>query len=267
MFSDIEYEVHDPVAVIRLNRPERLNAFTDHTLAELRCAVEDAMADPAVFGTIITGNGRGFCSGLDSDSLTAASAAGSGGRAPVAPGELHGLFSYFYQQPKPIIAAVNGVAAGGGMIMTSMADLRFASTEARFTTVFSKRGLIAEHGTSWVLPRLLGPGRALDLLWSSRMVDAEEALRIGMVEFVHEPDELLGAARAYLVDLADNVSAAAVRDNKALVYRHLGLGYPEALAEADDATYAALDRADSTEGAAALAEKRSPRFPRLGQDG
>jgi enoyl-CoA hydratase/carnithine racemase len=145
-----------------------------------------------------------------------------------------------------------------------MADLRFASTAAAFTTVFSKRGLIAEHGMTWTLPRLIGAGAALDLLWSSRKIDAAEAHRLGFVQQVVEPDDLLPAARRYVEDLAVNVSPASLADTKRLVYRHLGVGYPEALAETDEVQYAALDRADAKEGAAALLERRPPSFPRLG---
>jgi enoyl-CoA hydratase/carnithine racemase len=145
-----------------------------------------------------------------------------------------------------------------------MSDIRIASSAATFTSIFSKRGLIAEHGTSWVLPRLVGAGAALDLLWSSRRIDAAEASRIGLVQQVVEPEELLEAARAYVVELATNVSPASMADTKRLVYRHLGVGYPEALQEADEVQYQALDRIDAKEGAAALIEKRPAAFPRLG---
>ena len=264
MYADIQYEVEDPVATIRLDRPEKLNVFTMPMLGELRHAVEAAVADSAVVGIVITGNGRGFCSGLDSAALSRVAGAGSSARPATDEGEVPGLFTYFLAQPKPIIAAVNGVAAGGGFVMASMCDLRFASSDASFTTVFTKRGLIAEHGTTWILPRLLGAGRALDLLWSSRLVDAAEAERIGLVEEVVDPAELLPRARRYVTDLAAGVSPAALADTKRLVYGHLGIGYPDALRETDEVQYAALDRPDPAEGAAALVERREPKFPRLG---
>lgn len=263
-YTTIEYTVDDPVATLTLNRPEVLNALTYEMLDEIRDASNAAMADPAVVGLVITGNGRGFCSGLDASVLAQTTNAGSSARPQPAADELPGMFTYLLEQPKPVIAAVNGVAAGGGFVLAAMCDMRFASSSAAFTTIFSKRGLIAEHGTTWILPRLLGTGRALDLLWSSRKIDAAEAARLGLVEEITEPDDLLATARAYIEDLAENVSPASLRDTKRLVYRHVSLGYPEALQEADDATWAALDRDDSTEGAAALIERRPPKFPRVG---
>ena len=263
-YTEIEYELRGTAAIIRLNRPEKLNALTSTTLAEIRLAVDTAAADASVVGIVITGNGRGFCSGLDSAALIASTTAGSAGRGKPKGDDPHGMFSYLLHVPKPVIAAVNGVAAGGGLVLALVSDVRIASTAASFTTIFSKRGLVSEHGTSWIMPRLMGVGRSLDLLWTSRRIDAEEALRTGMVEYVCEPDELVDRACAYVADLAENVSPQAIADIKRLVYRHAGMGYVEALEEADAATYAALDRPDSTEGARALVEKRPPRFARLG---
>ena len=165
-FTDIRYEVEDPCAIITLNRPDQLNAFTYHTLAELRAAFSAAAADPAVVGIIVTGEGRAFSAGLDISTLTETTRSSDAPReAPE--DELPGLFSYLLEIPKPIIAAINGVAAGGGLILALMSDLRFASRDAALTTVFLKRGLVAEHGSSWLLPRLVGVSRALDLLWMS----------------------------------------------------------------------------------------------------
>src|SRR5205085_2740484 len=121
-----------------------------------------------------------------------------------------GMFTYFLEVPKPIVAAVNGVAAGGGVVLAAMCDVRFASTAARFTTVFLKRGLIAEHGMTWILPRLLGPGRALDLLWSSRSIDGAEAHRIGLVEYLCEPGEELPQATRYIAALSADASPGAM---------------------------------------------------------
>ncbi len=156
------------------------------------------------------------------------------------------------------------MAAGGGLVLAAMADVRFASTEARFTTTFLKRGLIAEHGTSWILPRLLGPGSALDLLFTSRMIDAAEAHRIGLVEHPAEPGELLQRAREYVELIARDAAPLTLAESKALVYRHLGMGYEEALTEADRIQWQALARPDASEGARALMERRAARFERLG---
>jgi enoyl-CoA hydratase/carnithine racemase len=264
MYEHLEYEVADPVAIIRLNRPDRLNAFTYKTLEEIRHAVLAANDDPAVFGIIITGNGRGFSAGLDSETL--AEAAGGGPTERRNEAETPGLFTYFWKVQKPIIAAVNGPAAGGGFVMAVMADVRFASPEAMFTTVFSKRGLVSEHGTSWIMPRLIGAGRSLDMLWSSRKVGAEEALRIGLVEYLTGSDDLVDQARAYVADLAANVSAASIRDTKQMVYDHMGIEYDPALREAQMRTDAALSRSDSVEGVESFVERRPPNFKRLGTD-
>ena len=260
--NGIQYDVDDPVAVITLDRPETLNALTLAMLADFRTAVESAAQDPAVVGIVITGAGRGFCSGLDASVLGATANAGSKAK-PTADG-VPGLFTWLLEIPKPVIAAVNGVAAGGGFVLAAMADIRIASSSAALTTIFSKRGLVAEHGTTWIVPRLVGAGAALDLLWSSRKIDAAEAHRIGLVQQVVEPDDLLAAARRYIVDLAEQVSPASLADTKRMVYRHLGMGYEDALVETDRIQYEALDRVDAREGAMALIEKRSPTFPRLG---
>ena len=230
-------------------------------LAAFREAVDAAARDPRVVGIVVTGAGRGFCSGLDASVLQAD---GNGGFVdPTETDDVPGMFTWLLSVPKPIISAVNGVAAGGGFVLTVMSDLRIASTDGSFTSIFSKRGLIAEHGTTWIVPRLIGTGAALDLLWSSRKIDAAEAHRIGLVQQVVEPDDLLPAARRYVVDLAENVSPASLADTKRLVYEGYGVGYPDALDTIDGVQYAALDRVDAKEGAAALIEKRAPNFPRL----
>jgi enoyl-CoA hydratase/carnithine racemase len=265
VYEEVIYEVTDPVASITLNRPEKLNALTRRTIAEVRDAVTTAAHDPSVFGIVVTGAGRGFCSGLDSATLTESVAQGRSGWED-RPDETPGLFTWLLAVDKPVIAAVNGVAAGGGFVLATMSDVRFASTAASFTTIFSKRGLISEHGTSWIVPRLVGAGRALDLLWTSKRIDAQEAYRIGLVEYLVEPDDLLPAARRYIAQMADEVSAASVKDIKRLVYSHLGLGYDAALREADDVQWASLERPDATEGALSLAERRPAVFPRLGKE-
>ena len=261
----IRYEVSDPVATITLARPEVLNAFHYPMLREIRDAIESATADPAVVGTIITGEGRGFCAGLDASVLAATTEGRSEGRPTVSDEELPGLFSYFTQQPKPIIAAVNGVAAGGGFVLAAMSDLRFVSTAGAFTVVFSKRGLVAEHGTTWLLPRQVGLGNALDLAWSSRKIDGAEAYRIGLAERLCEPDDLLPTARAYIEDLAAIASPAAIADTKRMVYAHVGQELRPALEHADEMTWAAVTRGDAREGAQSLIERRPPAFERLGK--
>ncbi len=266
-YTDLSLEIDDPVAVITVRRPEKLNAFTYHTLAELRGAVDAAVADSRVVGIVVTGEGRAFSAGLDSQALMStveAETSQPGSRSSAASDELPGLFSFFYSVPKPIIAAVNGVAAGGGLVLALKADVRIASTAASFTTVFLKRGLIGEHGMTWILPRMVGSGRALDLLMTSRRVSAEEAERIGLVEQLVEPGELLEHAKQYVRDIALNCSPGAFAETKRLLYEHMGRGYGDSFREADATQWEVLRRPDAAEGAKSLLEKRAPNFERLG---
>jgi enoyl-CoA hydratase/carnithine racemase len=261
--ADILFETMGRVALIRLNRPQQLNALTYRMLADIRRLVGVAEKDPEVTAIAVVGEGRGFCSGLDAEVLRQTTAAGESRpteRAENARADPPGMFSYLPLISKPVISAVNGVAAGGGFVLAMMSDLRFGSEAASFTTVFSKRGLIAEHGTSWVLPRLVGPSRALDLLWSSRRVTADEALRIGLLDRVVPQDELLDATVAYVDDLAAQISPGAIAVMKSQVWRHLSEPMLPALADADRLTQAQLKHPDAYEGAMALIERRAPNF-------
>lgn len=261
-FEDIVYEVDDPVATIRLNRPDALNAFTYQTLAEIRAAVELAVADRAVVGIVITGTGRAFSAGLDMAALAETTGAASR-PAPAPEDELPGIFSYLLEVPKPVIAALNGVAAGGGLVLALMSDLRIAASSAQLTTVFLKRGLIAEHGTSWLLPRLVGVSRALDLLWMSDKIGAEEAEKMGLVDRVVDGDPA-AAARDYIERLSAVSAPKAIAASKRLVYNHLGTGYVAALREAETVQNDFVMAPDSTEGANSFIERRPPQFDRLG---
>jgi enoyl-CoA hydratase/carnithine racemase len=165
--------------------------------------------------------------------------------------------------PKPVIAAVNGVTAGGGFVLAMMCDLRFAASDASFTTVFSKRGLIAEHGTAWLLPRIVGTSRALDLLWSSRRFDAAEGYRIGFVDRLVPHETLLDETKAYLRELAANVSPNSLAVIKSEVYRHWSLAMEGAFRDADDLMKVALIHPDAAEGVKSFVERRAPRFKRI----
>ncbi|MBO6702473.1 MAG: enoyl-CoA hydratase/isomerase family protein [Pseudomonadales bacterium] len=265
-YTDIEYEVRGSAAIITLNRPETLNALTYHTLREIRSAVDLSVDDPDVVGIIFTGKGRGFSSGLDAQVLASVTSGEESGNASTRQdNELPGLFSYLLEVPKPVITAMNGIAAGGGLILALMSDIRFASSDAAITTVFLKRGLIAEHGSSWILPRLVGTGRALDLLWASDKVSAEEALELGLVDRVSDPEALIDDAVAYIDKLAVTSAPAAIAATKKLVYDHLGVGFREALIEADKVQNEFVAKPDAKEGAMALIEKRAPNFERLGK--
>jgi len=265
MYQEIVYNVEDPVAVITMNRPEALNALTGRMMAEIRHALSQAEQDPAVVGIILTGAGRGFSAGLDSQVLAEVTARETPPENTAADShELPGIFSYLLEVPKPVIAAVNGVAAGGGLILALLSDLRIASRDASFTTVFLKRGLISEHGSSWLLPRLVGVSRALDLLWMSDRIDAGAARAIGLVDRVVAPEDLIDEARGYIERLAETSPPAAIAETKRLVYRHLGTGYEQALREAEVSQNRFVTAPDAVEGARALMEKRPPRFRRLG---
>jgi enoyl-CoA hydratase/carnithine racemase len=231
-------------------------------IADVEALARAAERDPSVTALCITGAGRGFCSGLDM-SVLADHAAGRGPRRNPAR-DSHdvnpALFSFLPAISKPVIAAVNGVGAGGGFILAMMCDLRFMAEGATLTTVFARRGLIAEHGSSWLLPRMVGLSRALDLLWSSRKVGAEEALRIGLADRVTAPDALLDAVEGYAEDLARTASPRALALMKRQVHRHLSMTFRDAALETDALMAEALAHPDAAEGAASFTQRRAPTF-------
>lgn len=273
MYDEILYEVKDPVATIELNRPEKLNAITYTMLDELRHAAAQAERDERVVGIVITGSGRGFSAGLDMQSLSETAAAGqteqqqSGLAAqPGDPGmgpDFQLGFAYLLSVRKPLIAAINGPCAGLGFSIAMLCDLRFASEKAVFTTSFAQRGLVAEHGMSWILPRLIGPSRALDLLWSARRVDAAEAERLGIVNRVVAPDRLLPEVRDYVEFLAKSCSPTSLKVMKQQVYRHLMQPLGDALRETNMLMDESLQRPDFGEGVKSFLERRPPKFERL----
>lgn len=261
----LDARIEGRLCVITLRRPEALNAFDYEMLAAFRSAVDAAVADERVFAIAITGEGRAFCAGIDVSLLQRdAEAGGFSGHAEVrALPEGPALFAFLLHVPKPVIAAVNGIAAGGGFVLSAMCDLRFASESARFTTVFSRRGLIAEHGTSWLLPRQIGTSRALDLLWSSRMVEAEEALRIGLADRVVAPDDLIPAIVRYVDDMATTVAPRAIAAIKRQIYEHWDRDFLPASIESAELMQAALAHPDAREGALSFIERRPPAFKGL----
>jgi enoyl-CoA hydratase/carnithine racemase len=265
--ATLSARIEGRLCVITLRRPETLNAFDYEMLTAFRSAIDAAVADDRVFAIVITGEGRAFCAGIDVSLLQRdAEAGGFSGHAEVkALPEGPALFAFLLHVPKPVIAAVNGIAAGGGFVLAAMSDLRFASESARFTTVFSRRGLIAEHGTSWLLPRQIGTSRALDLLWSSRMVDADEALRIGLADRVVAPDDLIPAIGRYVDDMAATVAPRAIAAIKRQVYEHWDRDFLPASIESAELMQAALAHPDAREGALSFIERRAPRFEGLGE--
>ena len=275
MYEEIIYEVADPVATITINRPARLNALTARTQVEIKHAMIAAERDERAVGIILTGAGRAFSAGadmrslaeiaerraVDQDDTLAHLEAESRGRE-VDP-EFRVTWSFIPSLKKPVIAAVNGPCAGMSTAIATMCDLRFASDSAVFTTSFSQRGLVAEHGLSWILPRLIGPAKALDLLWSARRVDAQEAERLGLVDRVVPDDELLPTTRGYIEDLARNSSPASIMIMKRQVYLHLMKPLHEAMEDTNRLMAESLTRDDFREGVASFVEKRAPAFPRV----
>ncbi|MCC2981171.1 enoyl-CoA hydratase-related protein [Sphingomonas sp. IC4-52] len=259
------------LCIIRLQRPEVLNAFDYEMLEALRRAVDAAVADERVFAIVITGAGRAFCAGIDVSLLQrAANEGASGGGAGAGDGlprpEGPALFAFLLHAPKPVIAAVNGIAAGGGFVLSMMSDLRFMAADASFTTVFSRRGLVAEHGMSWLLPRQLGTSRALDLLWSSRRVGADEALRLGLADRLTAPDALLDEVRRYVDDMAATVAPRAIATIKRQVYDHWAQDFLAASAASERLMQDALAHPDAAEGARSFIERRPPHFRPLGEN-
>jgi len=258
MAEPVLYEVAERVATLTLNRPERLNAWTRDMGVLFYELLQRAAEDPEVRAIVVTGAGRGFCAGADMELLQSI----GGGSAVV--GEQATLYpSHMLQIPKPIIAAVNGPAAGLGFVIAVMCDLRFAAAGAKLTTAFVRRGLIAEYASAWLLPRLVGPARALDLLLSGRVVLAEEAKEIGLVHRVCAPESVLEEARAYARDLAVNCSPRSMAVIKSQVYLDLDADLPHALERALREMEASLQADDFKEGVASYVEQRSPRFPPL----
>ena len=273
MYEQVRYEVSDPIATITLNRPKALNAWTDRMAAEVKHAIASAEGDPAVVAIVITGEGRGFCAGADLSILSNISKGGRGGGAPselaADPGDpsvgedFRGTYTYLMSVRKPIIAAINGPVAGMAVAIALCCDLRFASDRAAFTLAFSKRGLVGEWGSAWLLPRLVGPSNALDLLWSSRKVDAQEALRIGLVNRVLPHDELLPAVRKYVQELAAECSPTSIAIMKRQVWQQLTRSLGPSEKEAVQLMIESFDRPDFREGVMSFLEKRPPRFARV----
>lgn len=269
--QDILYEVKDGVATITLNRPDKLNAWTQQMHHDVRGAMRNAADNEAVRVIVLTGAGRGFCAGADMGTLQTIQA-GPAQREerqsrtleepfdPNAAENFRKTYSYFPSVPKPIIAAINGPCAGLGFVIALYADMRFASDAAVFTTSFSRRGLVAEHGVSWLLPRLVGIGRAADLLYSARRVSAREAESIGLVNRVIPLDSFHAEVAAYARMLAKEVSPRSLREMKREIWNAQFQTLGEAIESANADMGASFQSEDFKEGVAHFVEKRPARF-------
>ena len=252
------------IALITLNRPERLNAWNGPLAARYFELLDQAAADPAVKVIVVTGAGRGFCAGADMETLQDIGAAsGSDGAISAAGGRPQYHTTLI---PKPVIAAVNGACAGIGMVQALMCDIRFAAAGAKFTTAFSRRGLIAEYGMSWILPRLIGNARALDLLLSGRVFLAEEAEQMGLVNEVVAPEHLLDRTLEFAAELAQFASPTSMAVIKRQVYGDWDRGLIPATGDAIEMMKASLQRPDFKEGVASFMQKRPPAFGPIAPD-
>jgi enoyl-CoA hydratase/carnithine racemase len=253
------YAIEDGVGRVTLNRPEALNAWTPELGRAYFDRLQEADADPAVRAIVLTGAGRGFCAGADFDYLRDVEETGSQPELDPRPQ------SFPRTLRKPVIAAINGPCAGLGFVMAMMCDIRFAARGAKLTTAFARRGLIAEYGLSWVLPRLVGTSTALDLLLSGRTFLAEQALRLGVVNRLSEEGQAGADARSYAGELASFSSPASMAAIKHQVYADLEQGLAESSADALVQMERSFERPDFREGVESFVERRPPRFPPLAE--
>jgi enoyl-CoA hydratase/carnithine racemase len=250
----ILYERSGPVATITLNRPEKLNAVTLPMQLGYIDALDRADADPEVRAVVVTGAGRGFCSGADLEVLEQGPPALRALVPNTAVMPVHAL-----RIRKPVLAAVNGAVAGIGFAMMACTDVRFVSSTARMSTSFARLGLVAEYGLSWLLPRQIGLGPAIDLLYSGRAIDAAEASAMGLVQRVCEPDELMAAAYDAAGQYAE-CSPRSLAVMKEQIYTDLQRPLSDALDAALDRMYEAFEGEDLAEAVAARAARRQAVF-------
>jgi len=263
------YDVSDGIATITLARPDRGNAWTGRMHTEYRWSLAQANADEYVGAIVVTGSGRAFCVGGDAQALSGH--AERGGYDPGTPEDLakpgYGVapefdasFAYHFGLKKPIVAALNGPAAGVGLALACFCDIRFAVPGAKLTTAHGKLNLPAEYGLSWLLPRMIGLPRATEILLSSRVFTTDEACAMGMIHALHGADSLLPAVRDYVRQLVSTVSPDSLRQTRWQIYRDLHRSIGEAVDESEVLLNAMMKAADYREGVAAFREKRTPRW-------
>jgi len=242
--------------VITLNRPDRMNAWTPTMETLYFDALTEAAADDKVRAIVLTGAGRGFCAGADMDDLSEIGASGE-----ITPGRIQARKKTFpLSIGKPLIAAINGPCAGLGFVQSMMCDVRFAAEGAKLATSFSKIGLIAEHGISWLLPKIVGLSHSLDLLMSGRVITAEDAHTIGLVNYLSTKDDIVSDALAYADTLSRTASPSAMAVIKKQVYAHLLQDLDSALADSDRLMHKAIGNKEMAEGVAAFGERRDPSY-------
>jgi enoyl-CoA hydratase/carnithine racemase len=269
-FSDITYAKADRIATVTFNRPEKMNAWTAKMGAEMRHAMLDADRDDNIGAIIVTGAGRAYCAGADMAGLSEISQGrATAGAAVAAPQDdfAHDArpdyrtpYSWMMALKKPVIGAINGACVGMGFTICLYQDIRIASDKARMGLIFTQRGLAIEHGSSWMLPRIIGATRAMELAVTGRLVEAQEALAIGLVNRVVPHDKLIETAREVAGHIASKCSPLGVAQAKQMIWGHLFTDLATAIKD-DDASMRMMTKSeDFAEGVKAFIEKRSPRF-------
>jgi enoyl-CoA hydratase/carnithine racemase len=256
------FDVQDDVAVLTFNRPDRLNAWTPELQTRYFDLLDECAERDDVRAIVLTGAGRGFCAGADMQglqNLSEGEANGQDGSAAHDPRPV----TYALGIPKPVIAAINGACAGLGLVHAVMCDLRIAAEGAKFTTAFARRGLVAEHGLSWMLPRLIGPSRALDLLLSGRVFLGAEAAELGLVNRAVKDGSALDEALDYARMLAADCSPTSMALMKQQVYADYDRTIGESLEEANRLMAESFTRPDFGEGVRSFVERRQANFPPL----
>ena len=271
-YEQIAYDVDGAILTITLDRPDKMNAFTPTMFRELLDAFDRADADDDVRAVIVTGRGRAFCAGADLSMGAktfddAAHAAASGDARPARDVAAHRdeggrLTLRIFQCTKPVIAAINGPAVGIGITMTLAMDVRLAADTAKMGFVFARRGIVPEAASSWFLPRLVGISQALEWCYSGRVFAATEALEGRLVRSLHPVEEVVPAAHALALEIAENTSALSVALTRQMMWRMLGAEHPMEAHKIDSRAINAMGRtADAAEGVTSFLEKRPPRFP------
>ncbi len=263
-FSQIQLSISENIATITLNRPEKLNAFTNIMLHEIIAAFDLTDDDDDVRAVIVTGAGRAFCAGADLSSGGETFSRGGSDVQGVSgvPRDGGGLVSLrIFNSKKPVIGAINGPAVGVGVTMTLPMDIRLASNTSKFGFVFTRRGIVTEACSSWFLPRVVGISRATEWVFTGRMVGPDEAKESGLVRSVHAPEDLLSAARAIASEIAKNTAPVSVAMSRQMLWRMLGAAHPmEAHRAESRGIMLRGSSADAREGVTSFLEKRAANF-------
>lgn len=270
-YEEIIYEVSEQIATITLNRPDKLNSFTNRMLKEIIAAFDESDADDNVRAVIVTGSGRAFCAGADLSGGGETFAKG-GSDVKAKTGVMRdggGLVSLrIFESKKPVIGAINGAAVGVGVTMTLPMDIRLASNSSKFGFVFAKRGIVPEAASSWFLPRIVGISQATEWCFTGRMISADEAKEGRLVRSVHAPEDLLPAARAIAREIAENTAPVSVALSRQMLWRMLGADHPMQAHRVDSRAINSRGASDDArEGVMSFLEKRPANFPVKVSDG